>query len=93
MVIVNEGSRAILDCVATGSPIPIVSWFRDSISLPNPAIPRIQQAPNNSLLISGVEKSDEGEYVCQASNAAGVATVTVELTVYGKQLYTVVLMG
>ena len=89
MVIATEGSRAILDCVATGNPTPTVTWRHDSVPLPNPAIPRIQQSANNSLLISGVERSDEGEYLCQASSEAGEATITVELRVYGKQLLSV----
>ncbi len=33
-VTVNEGDRAVIDCVATGSPEPVVSWFHGSNPLP-----------------------------------------------------------
>ena len=83
-VIANEGSRAVLDCVAMGNPPPTVSWFFNSVPLPSPSIPRIQQASNGSLILSPVEKRDEGGYICRASNVAGMESATFQLRVYGK---------
>ena len=82
-VIANEGSRAVLDCVATGNPPPTVSWFFNSVPLPSPSIPRIQQASNGSLILSPVEGGDEGGYICRARNIAGMESATFQLRVYG----------
>ena len=84
-VTVNEGDTAILDCNATGNPIPSVSWLQNSLPVPIPGDSRIQQAANNSLILSGVTRDDEGAYVCQAENIAGMETATVDLFVNGEE--------
>ena len=83
-VVANEGNTAILDCLATGSPPPTVNWFHNSILLPNVGVPRIRQAANNSLIVSDVRKTDEGAYICQASNVVGMESATTQLRVYGR---------
>ena len=83
-VIIVVASTAVLDCTASGTPQPTISWSFNSESLPNTAVPRIQQVSNNSLVIAAVEKTDEGAYVCQASNQAGTETATVQLRVHSE---------
>lgn len=83
-VTVSEGTNAVLDCMASGTPTPSVSWFFNSVPLPNAGNPRVQLAPgNNSLLISFVQASDEGGYLCRASNSAGTESATIQLVVHG----------
>ena len=84
MVAVNEGESVVLDCISSGTPQPLVTWFHDSVPLPNPDLPHIQQASNDSLVISAVVRGDEGVYICRASNQAGTESGTVALRVYGK---------
>lgn len=83
-VIANEGSGAVLDCLATGDPSPVVTWFFNSAQLPNQGSTRIQQTSNNSLVISPVRAADEGGYICRATNAAGTESASVQLQVFGK---------
>lgn len=82
-VTVSEGTTAILDCVATGNPTPVVTWFFNSLLLPSPNDPRIQQATNNSLVLAPARNTDEGSYVCQATNVAGTESATIQLRVNG----------
>jgi hemicentin len=84
-VTVSDGSPAVLDCLATGNPPPVVTWFFNSATqLPNQGNTRVQQASNNSLIFSPVRAEDEGRYVCRATNAAGTESATVQLTVHGE---------
>ena len=39
--------------------------------------------PDNKLRITNVTHDDMGQYICQAINSVGEATVTVSLTVQG----------
>ena len=78
-----QGFGAVLDCVATGDPQPVVTWLFGGTLVPTS--PRVQQSPNNSLTLSPVQVGDRGEYVCRASNPACNAMATRQLTVYGKR--------
>ena len=82
-VVAVEGLGAVLDCLATGDPQPQVTWFFNSSPLPNIGTPRIQQGSNDSLLISGVQTSDRGAYICRATNTAGTESTSIQLIVYG----------
>ena len=83
MVTFDEGDIVVLDCTSMGIPQPVVSWFHDSVQLPNPGLAHIQQGVNDSLIFNGVRKSDEGDYVCWAKNPAGNESATVSLRVNG----------
>ena len=83
-MIVSEGLIAVLDCLASGDPTPDVTWFLNSAQLPNTGTPRVQQVSNNSLIIAPVQRSDEGAYICRATNAAGTESATIQLQVNGE---------
>ena len=83
-VAVTEGSNVALECRVSGDPTPTVAWFYNSVQVPNSGAQHITQASNYSLLFSPVQSSDRGQYVCQATNAAGQDSASLQLTVYGK---------
>ena len=60
----------VLNCVSTGIPEPIVTFFHSSseVQLDN----RITQN-GQFLIITRAEITDSGEYFCQAVNSAGTA--------------------
>ncbi|XP_008049462.1 immunoglobulin superfamily member 10 isoform X1 [Carlito syrichta] len=71
---VNFGDKLLLNCSATGEPIPKIIW-----RLPSNAVvdqrhrmgSRIYVYPNGSLFIGSVTEKDGGDYLCVARNKMG----------------------
>ena len=79
-VLVTAGDKAILECSATGTPMPQIRWLRDNQLIAMDA--RVMQTRNDSLVIHDVRESDRGDYTCEASNGMDsppqrVVTLTV----------------
>ena len=69
---VNETDNLNLTCMATGVPSPFVSWVKVSSG----------QRTNGSLLqLTNINRSQAGEYRCEASNECGNAVETVNIAV------------
>ena len=69
---VNETDNLYLTCMATGVPLPFVSWVKVSSG----------QRTNGSLLqLTNINRSQAGEYSCEASNECGNAVETVNIAV------------
>ncbi|CAM1324704.1 ROBO1 (predicted) [Pycnogonum litorale] len=78
-VITNDNVR--LQCQAGGDPEPIITWRRQDGKMP---IGRSMIADDKSLRIRHVTPSDEGIYVCDATNIVGMVSATVNLVVHSK---------
>ncbi|XP_017308792.1 brother of CDO isoform X3 [Ictalurus punctatus] len=78
---VRKGHRLVLECVASGTPTPQVTWAKDGREL----------SPQNNtrfllsnLLIDAVSERDSGTYACHAHNgmgSPGTATVLYDVQV------------
>ncbi|KAL3218119.1 hypothetical protein MRX96_050867 [Rhipicephalus microplus] len=80
------GTKLAIECAASGSPAPIIRWFK----LQDGGFPHSKKTPqpreaneNGSMVIPHIETQDAGQYVCEADN--GIAptlrkTVTVKVT-------------
>ena len=55
-----------LNCSATGDPQPIISWRKQGGQLP---VGRGQQI-NGTLVITNLQQSDAGSYICTATSAS-----------------------
>ena len=76
-----EGSHAILECLASGSPRPAVTWTKDGTPLTEDA--KFHVADNGSfLVIRNVAAGDAGRYECLLTNAVGTARGSSILTVH-----------
>ncbi len=64
------GSNLTLECVASGAPVPNVSWEKFGGVLPNK---RTSQILGN-LFLTNIQQEDRGTYVCRAENGPGQAT-------------------
>ncbi|XP_041428394.1 hemicentin-2 isoform X1 [Xenopus laevis] len=78
---VVENLPASFECLASGSPLPIVSWYRGEQLLS--AVPGITLLNDGKTLqIENAQSSDSGEYRCVASNTAGSSEFRYNLLVY-----------
>ncbi len=64
------GANLTLECVASGVPVPTISWEKFGGVLP---AKRVQQVFGN-LLLTNIQQEDRGTYVCRAENGPGQAT-------------------
>ncbi|KAI8491534.1 hypothetical protein Bbelb_307340, partial [Branchiostoma belcheri] len=66
----NLYDTAQLTCRAQGSPVPVITWYKDSGQVA--ATDRISFSQNNELLtIMNVQRTDQGAYYCEASSNLG----------------------
>ena len=83
---IDVGRTVNFICSVIGYPEPIVTWYRDGIEL-HPANDRRIRirygADVQSLIITNVERSDSGQYLCRAENRFGQAATTAALVVAG----------
>ncbi|XP_065087850.1 roundabout homolog 1-like [Ochlerotatus camptorhynchus] len=75
---------ATFRCGASGSPSPSVFWTKEgsqTLMFPNNTYGSLQISGQGSLQIRGVQREDEGYYVCSALSVAGSVTSRVYLQV------------
>ncbi|XP_054857961.1 basement membrane-specific heparan sulfate proteoglycan core protein isoform X3 [Eublepharis macularius] len=74
---VVAGQTARLHCSATGDPVPTIQWSKLRAPLPW----QHQVVNDTVLIIPRVAQQDSGQYICNASNAAGFTEAFVVLDV------------
>ncbi|XP_070200689.1 twitchin-like isoform X4 [Littorina saxatilis] len=79
---VNEGEKLVLEVSFSGKPDPNIEWFQNGQLLQSDDIVMIKTRGSSSrLMVEETVQDDEGEYVCKATNTAGVATTKTNVTI------------
>uniref|UniRef100_A0A8C5T7V5 Matrix remodeling associated 5 n=1 Tax=Malurus cyaneus samueli TaxID=2593467 RepID=A0A8C5T7V5_9PASS len=81
-VTVYFGETIAMECQASGTPSPLISWIfpdRKILQTVTPTESRIMLHENRTLSIKQATFSDRGVYKCVASNAAGADSIAVRL--------------
>ena len=71
---VTEGHSVTLMCNVSGIPPPMVSWI----------IPDSQRVSGYKLKVTNINRTQAGEYKCEASNECGNVTETANIIVLRK---------
>ncbi|XP_061219100.1 immunoglobulin-like and fibronectin type III domain-containing protein 1 [Neopsephotus bourkii] len=80
--VVTTGSECRMSCAVGGHPAPKIRWYKDSRDLSNdPTYYCTNDFGVCSLVVLGVTKQDEGEYMVEATNASGRAFSKAFLTI------------
>ena len=81
--IVAEDGKATLNCQATGTPQPSITWYKDDAMAPT--VGKYSVLANNSLQITSFSTTDAAQYVCIAANTDGsVRSQNATLTLASK---------
>lgn len=77
-MVASPNSNVTFRCNASGIPEPVITWTKEGVSLP-----RRHSSSRNKLTLTRIVSSDEGRYICTATNAAGYSQKVVYLSVEG----------
>ena len=86
--LLNEGMRSAVSCQILEGSLPIeFDWTKDGLSLGPSGIDGVTIRSNDeyssTLIVDHLKFLHRGNYTCKASNAAGFASHSAELTVNG----------
>ncbi|KGL90304.1 Immunoglobulin-like and fibronectin type III domain-containing protein 1 [Charadrius vociferus] len=85
--VVTTGSECHMSCAVGGHPPPKITWYKDSRDLSSdPSYFCTNDFGVCSLVVLGVTKHDEGEYMVEATNELGRACSRAFLTIKGNNL-------
>lgn len=82
VVYVSLGDPIILSCLAEGTPVPEILWYRDS-ELVHTTAALVVANDGTELRISSIRQDDIGDYTCTAKNGQGSVRHTTKLVVAG----------
>ncbi|XP_007478277.2 neogenin isoform X1 [Monodelphis domestica] len=75
------GQSAVLPCIASGVPIPVIRWTRNEEALSPESSERLMLLAGSNLEISDLTEEDAGTYACVADNGNETIEAQAELTV------------
>jgi len=84
-VAVLEDETAKLEAKITGVPKPVVTWYKDGEQVDSNLFSNDPNSDQYALTIRKVTEDLTGKYICNASNVAGEAQQSAELTISGKK--------
>ncbi|KAG7174091.1 Titin-like 19 [Homarus americanus] len=80
---VSEGETVVLQCRAVGTPMPVLSWQKDGVTVENTQNVMVQFDQNGAscLQVLSAGAADAGWYQCNAQNSAGSTATRARLHV------------
>ncbi|XP_076785058.1 titin isoform X2 [Arvicanthis niloticus] len=78
----REGNSVMLECLISGEPQPVVTWFHNGVPVKQNQKFEIEEVNcSYRLYINDVSSHDSGRYQCVAENDSGIAESILDLTV------------
>jgi hypothetical protein len=77
-----EGDSIILECLISGEPQPVVTWFQNGVLLKQSHRFQYEEVNcSHRLYISDANSEDSGIYKCVAENSSGTVESVLDLTI------------
>ena len=82
----TEGSPVTMACKASGKPLPDVAWIRNG---------ELESSGKKAALLKfdNINRTDAGQYTCQANNSAQVTSTDTTIVVYCKYILTFIFIS
>uniref|UniRef100_A0A2K5RZ69 Titin n=1 Tax=Cebus imitator TaxID=2715852 RepID=A0A2K5RZ69_CEBIM len=78
----REGDSIILECLISGAPQPVITWFQNGVLLKQNQKFQFEEVNcSHRLYIKDVNSQDSGKYKCVAENNSGTVESVSDLTV------------
>ena len=79
-VVVAIGDSVVLQCVASGAPVPSILWIKDgNVVLKSSHV--VFAEAGQFLVIAKAKEEDSGNYACEAANSQGAVSQRTQLSV------------
>ena len=78
----KEKETVTLPCEAKGFPQPVITWYKDERLIEEDR----KHFGKNDLILKESEFKDRGFFTCKAENLLGIAEVSTNVTVKGKNV-------
>jgi len=79
-VVVSIGDSVVLQCVASGAPMPSIIWIKDGNIVVRSSHVVFAEA-GQFLVIAEAKEEDSGNYACEAANSQGTVRQRTQLFV------------
>lgn len=79
-VVVSIGDSVVLQCVASGAPMPSILWIKDGNVVVKSSHVVFAEA-GQFLVIAEAKETDSGSYACEAANSQGTIRQRTQLFV------------
>ena len=79
---VKEKETVTLPCEANSFPQPVITWYKDERLIEEDR----KHFGKNDLILKESEFKDRGFFTCKAENLLGIAEVSTNVTVKGKNV-------
>ena len=78
-----EGSSVTIACEASGKPLPDVAWIRNGV---------LESSGKKAafLKLNNINRTDAGQYTCQANNSVEVTSIDTTIVVHCKYIITLI---
>ena len=79
----SEGSPVIITCEASGKPLPDVAWIRNG---------ELESSGKKAAFLKfvNINRTDAGQYTCQANNSMEVTSVDTTIVVHCEYILTLI---
>ena len=78
-----EGSSVSIKCEASGKPLPDLAWMKNGVL-------ESSGKKDAYLKFNNVNRTDAGQYTCQANNSVDVTSINTTIVVYCKYILTLI---
>lgn len=79
-----ENETAVFECKASGNPEPQILWIYNGKPISEAPVNVRRKVSTNSIIIERLQKSDTGNYGCNATNSIGYVYKDVYVNVLSK---------